>query len=478
MPLLQVCISLLFTACTVKAIPYGWPLQRLVSAEADDAFRAGFAVALVEGQRLQQCLLFGAAAGALTVTRKGAVSSLPNRQEVEQLLRSSDTPAAYSVGAAAGEQHSHKRATISMSEEVAGSGSSLDTCSSTCSSAPAGSDSSSSSQGSSSSCPYKFAYRLNSMGAAASQQRCGGDTVPCWIAQQGKTKGLDMVDLNYPQHFAGLQTDQVRKALIAAGLQAGAINMRYPADFHLGALTNADEGMRDKAVQLAVGGCNTAAELGASQLIIWSPYDGYNYHFEVDYATTWQHMVSGLQQIVAGCPPNIKVSWEFKPTDAASRFAVVPSTGAALLLAQEVSRPQFGLTLDIGHLLMAGENPAHSIAMVGRAGKLFGLHLNDAHVKLGAEDGLAFGAVNPVMAVEVVRWLQRTRYDGHIYFDTFTFIEQPVREAEYNIRRFKALWFTALDLAAAGIDELASRRNSMAVLELLERHLHRTTFYI
>lgn len=68
---------------------------------------------------------------------------------------------------------------------------------------------------------------------------------------------------------------------------------------------------------------------------------------------------------------------------------------------------------------MAGENPAQSVALVGQAGKLFGLQLNDAHVKLGAEDGLAFGAVNPTMALELVRWIQRVGYDGHIYFDTF-----------------------------------------------------------
>lgn len=43
------------------------------------------------------------------------------------------------------------------------------------------------------------------------------------------------------------------------------------------------------------------------------------------------------------------------------------------------------LTLDVGHLLMAGENPAQAAAMVGAAGKLYGLQLNDAHVKLGAE---------------------------------------------------------------------------------------------
>ena len=76
--------------------------------------------------------------------------------------------------------------------------------------------------------------------------------------------------------------------------------------------------------------------------------------------------------------PTLRVSLEFKPTDENTRFFAVPSTGAALLLAHEGNRSNFGLTLDIGHMIMAGENPAQSVAMVGRAGKLFGVQVRNA----------------------------------------------------------------------------------------------------
>mmetsp|Transcript_54013 Transcript_54013/g.126125 ORF Transcript_54013/g.126125 Transcript_54013/m.126125 type:complete len:391 (-) Transcript_54013:105-1277(-) len=52
---------------------------------AGDCFRAAFAVALVEGRPLQECMKFAAAAGALTVSRMGAVPSLPTRAEVASL---------------------------------------------------------------------------------------------------------------------------------------------------------------------------------------------------------------------------------------------------------------------------------------------------------------------------------------------------------------------------------------------------------
>ena len=72
----------------------------------------------------------------------------------------------------------------------------------------------------------------------------------------------------------------------------------------------------------------------------------------------------------------VPVSLEWKPTDQVSRFAVVGSTAAALLLIAEVKRENFGLTLDLGHSLMAGENPAQSVAMATRAGKLFGVQVS------------------------------------------------------------------------------------------------------
>ena len=56
------------------------------SVAAGDAFAAGLAVALSEGKGLYESLRFGAAAGALAVTKAGAQGAMPYRQEVEELL--------------------------------------------------------------------------------------------------------------------------------------------------------------------------------------------------------------------------------------------------------------------------------------------------------------------------------------------------------------------------------------------------------
>ncbi len=53
---------------------------------AGDAFCGGLATALNEGRPLNEALRWASAAGALAATRKGAVSSIPRRSEVEELL--------------------------------------------------------------------------------------------------------------------------------------------------------------------------------------------------------------------------------------------------------------------------------------------------------------------------------------------------------------------------------------------------------
>ncbi|KIY94097.1 xylose isomerase [Monoraphidium neglectum] len=362
-------------------------------------------------------------------------------------------------------------------------------------------------------------------GAGLGSRGGGGDGVLGWVARQGLVEGLGLVYFNYPQHLEGMDPDEVKRALSTAGLAAGGVALRFPGRFRAGALTNPDAALRAEALALALGACGWARDLGASEVVVWSAFDGYDYHMQgrgerqraapggasgtpliarppagpqrsaaqqcrrlaaladagatwrdlmharssADYDLAWRRLAEGLSALADGCGPRVNVSLEWKPTDPSSRFSFVPSTAAALLLAREVNRPSFGLTLDTGHMLMAGENPAHSAAMVAAAGKLFGMHLNDGHSRVGAEDGLIFGSVHPAAALELVYWLRRVGYGGAVYFDTFPVNEDPVREAELNIRRFKQLWARAAQLDEAGIAAALLRHDSLGAMGLIDQ---------
>ncbi|MFN8371267.1 MAG: ribokinase [Anaerolineae bacterium] len=53
---------------------------------AGDAFNAGLAVALAEGQALAEAIRFANATAAVSITRQGAAASMPSREEVMALL--------------------------------------------------------------------------------------------------------------------------------------------------------------------------------------------------------------------------------------------------------------------------------------------------------------------------------------------------------------------------------------------------------
>lgn len=376
---------------------------------AGDCYRAAFAVALLEGKSLQACMEFASAAGSLSVERFGAVPSTPTRTQVEQRCQTS----------------------LVQGIPITRDGSTSKTWSST----RGGGGGTTTKEN----FPFLIGSRLNSMRDRQELWDMPLASPRDYVKRQATIKGLTCVDFNYPQHFQTWTPREAKEALDEVGLVAGAVGLRYPSKFARGAMNHPDQELRREAIQLTKEAAQAAMDLGCNEVVVWSAFDGYDYPFQVDYDAKWDELIEAFTECCDEFP-NIKFSLEYKPTDENTRFFTVPSTGAALLLVSHVNRPNFGLTLDVGHMLMSGENPGQSIAMAGRSGKLFGIQLNDGYTRLAAEDGLMFGSIHPGMALEILFQLRKTNFDGHIYFDTFPQRSDPVKEAEYNIQRVKQLW--------------------------------------
>ena len=455
------------------------PDQLVDETGAGDNYRAAFCSAhFAEGRGLRDSMLVGAAAAAVSVSRMGAIPACCRRAECDALLSKhkltlSGGSTAEDVVTAAGKMEETGKEEREPDDDEAPF-------------------------------PLKFASRLNSMSARLDLWESGTEvgTAPLgppiaglapglrsMIKRQGRIRGLDLVDFNYPQHLTQPVTPEasreVLQCLSEAGLAAGAVCLRFPKDMRAGALTSPDEAIRRRALQLCCEACEWSERLGCREVVIWSAFDGYDYSLQVDHDELWALYVAALQRLCDKYP-KVKISLEYKPTDENTRFFTVPSTGAAMLLAGEVKRRNFGLTLDFGHCLMAGENPAQSVALTQRSvrgvvggpgrgwgggGKLFGIQLGDGYGRLGAEDGLAFASVHPLASLELVYWLAKTGYSGHVYFDTFPRNEDPQREAEYNIRQFRKLWRRAqrmLGADKAAVEARLRRHDAMGMLEYLE----------
>jgi ribokinase len=63
-----------------------FPIEAVDSTAAGDAFNGALACAMAEGRTLEKAISFANAAGALSVTKRGAQGSLPTRAEIEEFL--------------------------------------------------------------------------------------------------------------------------------------------------------------------------------------------------------------------------------------------------------------------------------------------------------------------------------------------------------------------------------------------------------
>lgn len=305
---------------------------------------------------------------------------------------------------------------------------------------------------------YPYATRLNSF------KRGTVGTVSQLLHAVTGVPGLSAVEVNYPQHLGGESTDALAHALADTGLALTAFNLRYDdPDFAQGAFTNPNPTVREKAIQLTRDAVDAAVRLGVPHVILWMGQDGYDYPFHVDYQRLWEDEVDGFRQ-VADHHPSVRVSVEFKPSDP-RRYALIRSMGDSLLAVHEVDRPNFGVTLDFCHVLMAGEHPGFAASLALRAGKLFGVHLNDGFGS--ADDGLIVGSVHPWHTLELLDLLRRHGWQGTIYFDTFPERVDPAAECASNIAAVETLLRVLDRLDPSEIDHLRHAHDAVGLQNLL-----------
>lgn len=288
----------------------------------------------------------------------------------------------------------------------------------------------------------KFAARLNSFRVREREYWRELNRKPTTldlIERASKVSGLNCVDLNYPDHLAGIVEHDLIEKMGENGISLNGYAMRYydNESYRIGAFTNPDPAIRRAAIDLTKRGLDSLAAAGGALMTLWMGQDGFDYSFQVDYSALWQYTIDGIRE-VAEHNPAIDISIEYKPNEPRS-FSLMPDVATTLLAIGEIDRPNLGVTLDFAHVLYADEMPAFAASLVARRSRLLGVHLNDGYGK--RDDGLMVASVHPIQTVELLYVLDRIGYDGAIYFDTFpdTTGLDPIAECAGNIDAVTAL---------------------------------------
>lgn len=278
-----------------------------------------------------------------------------------------------------------------------------------------------------------FATRLNSFALGGGVAHPATKTPTLELVEvAGTVTGLTALEVNYPEHFVDTTPAELSAAIKDAQLANTGIQVRWPASrFSDGAFTHSDAAVRADAVRVAKEAVDVCREMGSDHVILWPAHDGYEYPFQLDYRAGWRHLVECYAE-VADHAQDLTISIEYKPAEPRAR-TLLADAGSVLALIAATGRSNLGVTLDFAHMLMAGENPAQSIAVCLAQARLKGLQLNDGWG--AADDGLVLGSVSLVHTLEALFYLVRDGYAGTYYFDTDPIRENPVRECEINIAR-------------------------------------------
>ncbi len=288
-----------------------------------------------------------------------------------------------------------------------------------------------------------------------------GQNVLDAIKAYRETKGMTHLEFNYPEHIAGYDLEEIKKAM--GDLKVNGFAVRWRNFFLNGDLTNPDEELRQKAIAMCKEAADICRELGGSVITLWLENDGFDYPFQMDYEYCFKQVVEAIRE-VADYAKDMKISIEYKPYEERN-FALIDSTGMTMYLISEVDRENVGCTLDFCHMLMKHDSPSYGLALAASKGKLFGLHMNDGY---GFQDsGLIFGSVNFSLCAEFIYYLKRYHYDGVVFFDTFPIRENAILEVQANIDAFEQISSMVDKIGVEEINKIVAKRDGISAQNLI-----------
>ena len=269
------------------------------------------------------------------------------------------------------------------------------------------------------------------------------------FTEAGKVSGANGIEVMYPTDFGDDQVNEVghllrKHALAPAGLLVDLFGL---PKWMNGSFSSKDSQVRKDAVQLSKQAIDVAVKLDCKTITLWLGQDGYDYPFQTDYQETRRWLTEGVRE-VAEYRSDVNIALEYKPKEPRTHL-FVGTASQAIMLCNDVGLNNVGVTLDVGHALVAGENPSESVAILNTHGKLFHIHLNDNYRSW--DDDMLVASVNLCETLELMYWLRKVDYTGWLSLDIYPYREDPVGVCRRSIENLNLL---SRLLDVIGIDSL------------------------
>ncbi len=245
-----------------------------------------------------------------------------------------------------------------------------------------------------------------------------------------EVQGAEGIEVVYPRNF-GDDVGAAVKLIKESGLAVSAVNLNVKGEpkYRTGSFTSPDPQVRSAAVAAMKTALDLAAELSASMITCCPLIDGHNYNFQVDYLQQWKHLEEGLREAAAH-RNDVRISLEYKLNESRN-YCILGDVGKTLFLCERLGLDHIGVTVDVGHSLIAKETPAEAMALSAQVGRLFYVHFNDNAREWDWD--MIPGSVNLWDLIELVYYLDKMNWDGWVAYDVNTRNGDPLETMNTNI---------------------------------------------
>jgi xylose isomerase len=278
----------------------------------------------------------------------------------------------------------------------------------------------------------------------------------------GEVEGIDGIELHVPTEITTDNEDEIRKVLDDNKLKIIQLCGHTWTERHYiyGALADSDKDIRAKAVARVQEALDMGSRFDVPISVLWPATDGSDFPLQSNYFKLYDYYVDSVKRIMDYLHSKdykTKVCLEPKPFEPRSHI-LYGTTGQALCLVNEINDPSFGINLDVGHSLIAGEYLEEHFALILRYKKLFHTHFDDNDQQ--ADVDLPPGTVNFIRLVECLYVLDQGGYDGWFGLDLFPYRDDPRKFMELSVKNLRLAASAAELLTQKGLDELQLQKGS------------------
>ncbi|MEM1997683.1 MAG: TIM barrel protein [Candidatus Bathyarchaeia archaeon] len=288
------------------------------------------------------------------------------------------------------------------------------------------------------------------------------------VAEAG-IRGVEFHDLLFLDGNLRVSEDRITKTketLQKLNIETSNVNVNMFTDprWKLGSVTHPNKAVREKALEILLQAADIAKELGSPSLSFWPGQDGWDYNFESNYGLKFEWFLDACIKVAKRCKDlGLKFGVEAKLKEPKEGNMIVPTTHLSGWLAykvnEELGSKVMGVTIDYGHEMMYGVEPAFTVYALHKMGvPIVGFHVNTAKYRSNDEDRV-FGTGDVWCFVDYLYAAIDVGYDGWFGEDQFTYRMDPVEAMRLSKEIFGNLMKKAL-LIYARKDELEEARES------------------